>query len=994
MGNVSSATTTTPSPTVPARETSAPSPRAEPSFRLLSADQRAVTFDERIHLPRKGIPLHHHPHPHVDPEFKALSRAATFDPRMRQTKDAVRDVLYRRYFNAKEERDASLGLSAIPEFDGGNQAIVVVDPFSTGMVLAKEVMKRDYVCIALYSDTLVVMKPLIAYITEDIRSQFTAEIYHNGADKSTAALDATIAALKHVGVTIIGVIPGAETGVCLADRLSDRMGLPTNGAVGTEARRNKYLMGEKIRAAGLRAVKQCSATTWPEIVDFIEHDLKPEPFEVIVKPVESAGSDDVTLCRSLDEVKAAFGNIQGKINHLGLRNGSTLVQEYLVGTEYVVDTVSRNGVHKVVAVWEYDKRAVNGAPFVYYGVLLREASGPVVLALINYILKVLDTLHIRHGPGHAEVKFVKGEPCLVEIGARCHGGEGTYIPIVTPCIGYNQVGVTLDSYFDPAAFDALPPIPAALKAHGCEAMLVAYETGIVQALPGLVEIGTMPSYISQSFHAKIGSSIVPTRDMFDTPGSILLVHESKAVLDADYARIRELEHSGLYTIVPNPPVELPPLEVVVVVDPFSTGAVVAERVTRRGFECICLYSDRLDNMESVANLVPDGLTLRFAATAEHLGDASTTVAALRRAADGIAPSRGARIVAVLPGAETGVLLADELSSALDLPRNDMAHTLARRDKYLMGETLRAAGVRAVQQAKCTRWAQVEAFIDSLALPPAAFEVVLKPVNSAGTEDVTLCLSLEEARDTFHTILGKVNGLGLTNEAVLVQEYLEGDEYVIDTVSCRGEHKVTAIWKYDKRRVNDAAFVYFGLSIVPATPGLVDALIDYQFTVLDALGFTHGPGHGEVKFCRGAPVLIEVGARCHGGEGAWVPIADTCVGYNQVDVTVDVYLGRQAVFEALPERPLQLPQYGCEVMLVSYEEGILQGFPGLAEITRMPSFLRQDMLLKAGDRLRPTIDMFTTPGSILLIHADADVLAADRRRIRELEVAGLYDVVPI
>ncbi|CAK4085457.1 unnamed protein product [Aphanomyces euteiches] len=947
----------------------------EPVFRILSSDQRATTFDERIHLRRKSIPLKHHPIPQ-------LVRASTFDPRMKRNSQAVGDVLYKRYFNAQEQRDESLMLSAIPEVGSSGEAVVVVDPFSTGMILAREVMKRDYICIVLYSDTLAVMQPLIKYIPKEMHNQFAAEIYHNGADTSTTALDATIAQLKEVGVPIIGVLAGAETGVMLADRVSDRMGLTTNGADGTEARRNKYAMGEKIRAAGLRAVKQCSATTWKQIENFIENDLRPNPFEVIVKPVESAGSDDVFLCRSMEDVKKAFGSIQGKINHLGLQNRSTLVQEYLVGTEYVVDTVSRNGEHKVVAVWEYDKRAVNGAPFVYYGVLLREASGSIILSIISYILKVLDALHIRHGPGHAEIKFVRGEPCLVEIGSRCHGGEGTYIPIVTPCIGYNQVGTTLDSYFDPEAFEKLPKMPYNLKAHGCEAMLVSYESGTVEGYPGLAEIERMQSYVSQSFHTKPSDVMPITIDMFSTPGSILLVHSDKHVLEKDYARIRELEHTGLWNLKPLPEAPKPDTKVVVVVDPFSTGAVVAQRVVSRGFECICLYSDLLENMESVASLVPEGVTLRFAATVEHVGEADSTVEALKAAANEI----GGAIVAVIPGAETGVLLADAITESLKTRGNDMKHSEARRDKYLMGETLRSAGIRAVKQAKCTEWPQVEAFCATL--PQDPFEVVLKPVNSAGTEDVTLCLSIEEAKETYSQIFGKVNGLGLTNTCVLAQEYLDGDEYVIDTVSCKGKHKVTAIWKYDKRRVNDAAFVYFGLSIVPAT-GVVNELIDYQFTVLDALGFQNGPGHGEVKFCRSSPVLIEVGARCHGGEGAWVPIADTCVGYNQVDIAVDVYLGRHDAFHALPERPLTLPQYGCEVMLVSYKDGILRGLPGLAEITQMKSFLRKDLLVKIGDRVHRTIDMFTTPGSILLIHTDPTVLDADRKRIRELEHAGLY-----
>ena len=30
-------------------------------------------------------------------------------------------------------------------------------------------------------------------------------------------------------------------------------------------------------------------------------------------------------------------------------------------------------------------------------------------------------------------------PCLVEVGARCNGGEGAWLPIVNECIGYSQV---------------------------------------------------------------------------------------------------------------------------------------------------------------------------------------------------------------------------------------------------------------------------------------------------------------------------------------------------------------------------------------------------------------------------------------------------------------------------------------------------------------------------------------------------------------------------
>jgi hypothetical protein len=80
------------------------------------------------------------------------------------------------------------------------------------------------------------------------------------------------------------------------------------------------------------------------------------------------------------------------------------VQEYLDGTEYVIDSVSRDGVHKVVAIWEYDKRSVNGANFVYFGMQLRAVQGPVIESLVVYARHVLDAMQIYNGPGHMEIK--------------------------------------------------------------------------------------------------------------------------------------------------------------------------------------------------------------------------------------------------------------------------------------------------------------------------------------------------------------------------------------------------------------------------------------------------------------------------------------------------------------------------------------------------------------------------------------------------------------
>lgn len=51
-------------------------------------------------------------------------------------------------------------------------------------------------------------------------------------------------------------------------------------------------------------------------------------------------------------------------------------------------------------------------------------------SLKQYADQILNALDIRHGPSHMEIKYDPDiGPCLVEVGARCHGGEGSWMPV-------------------------------------------------------------------------------------------------------------------------------------------------------------------------------------------------------------------------------------------------------------------------------------------------------------------------------------------------------------------------------------------------------------------------------------------------------------------------------------------------------------------------------------------------------------------------------------
>jgi len=67
--------------------------------------------------------------------------------------------------------------------------------------------------------------------------------------------------------------------------------------------------------------------------------------------------------------------------------------EFLAGDEYVVDTMSRDGVHKCVCIWKYIKFPLNGAENVFYGQrLMAIDSEPHLAQMVEYVIKVITAL--------------------------------------------------------------------------------------------------------------------------------------------------------------------------------------------------------------------------------------------------------------------------------------------------------------------------------------------------------------------------------------------------------------------------------------------------------------------------------------------------------------------------------------------------------------------------------------------------------------------------
>ena len=311
----------------------------------------------------------------------------------------------------------------------------IVDAYSTGRFLAP-VLNRHGVNTIHVQSTPEVPAHLrnVSHATE-----FTESIVFRNDLPSVAAR------LARRGVT--HVVAGTETGVSLADSLSAMLGTPGHGMSCPAARRDKSLMADRLRRSGLDAPHGLATHTEAEALTWLDgHGRWP----VVLKPVDSAGGDNVQVCADRSAVLKAFRRIMAARNIVGHRNRRVLLQEFLTGEELFVNTVSWAGCHHVAEVWKYQKRRTPD------GVIIYDYEEPLphgdrrVLAVADYVVAVLDALEIQNGAAHTEVILTSRGPVLVDSGARL---AGSVLPhVVSRCFGTSQVQLLATAIAAPERF--------------------------------------------------------------------------------------------------------------------------------------------------------------------------------------------------------------------------------------------------------------------------------------------------------------------------------------------------------------------------------------------------------------------------------------------------------------------------------------------------------------------------------------------------------------
>ncbi|MEH7343275.1 ATP-grasp domain-containing protein [Bacillus sp. JJ1532] len=172
------------------------------------------------------------------------------------------------------------------------------------------------------------------------------------------------------------------------------------------------------------------------IKDFTKkHELS---VPLIIKSPVSNGSKDVFLAETADEFKKTLQSLHDQTSDLPI-----LIEEYLIGPQYLVEVLVQNRKIEIVGVIEQETTYED--IFIVVGYQFpAQLKNDEYKSLIKSVTEIVQQLGLKNGSCHLELRNVQGVWKLVEINPRMSGGamnriieEGTGINLIKEILKLN-----------------------------------------------------------------------------------------------------------------------------------------------------------------------------------------------------------------------------------------------------------------------------------------------------------------------------------------------------------------------------------------------------------------------------------------------------------------------------------------------------------------------------------------------------------------------------
>ena len=276
--------------------------------------------------------------------------------------------------------------------------------------------------------------------------------------------------------------------------IAQRLGLPGPAPQTIAWMQDKAAMRRRLAEMG---VDDCPCFVVADIAE-LRSSVAALGLPVVCKPKAGVASRGVSLITDLGQLEHAFahgrgGTLAGEGTTAALPSPQLMVEPFLPGTEYSVDTLSEGGVHRCVCLAE---KTSDPEHFVE---LRHVLPAPLPASARNGIerkvCEMLTALGVTDGVCHTEVKLDGEHVRIIESHHRPGGDE-------IPHMFHDLTGIDLFALRarQCCGETVMAELDAALRrereqAYGCIQFAAVRSPGVLRAVEGLAEARAMPGVV-------------------------------------------------------------------------------------------------------------------------------------------------------------------------------------------------------------------------------------------------------------------------------------------------------------------------------------------------------------------------------------------------------------------------------------------------------------------------------------------------------------------
>ncbi|HFH9945772.1 TPA: ATP-grasp domain-containing protein [Streptococcus suis] len=254
--------------------------------------------------------------------------------------------------------------------------------------------------------------------------------------------------------------------------------------------------------------------------------------------------------------------------------------------------------------------------------------------------------------------------------------------------------------------------------------------------------------------------------------------------------------------------------------------------------------------------------------------------------------------------------------------------------------------------------------------------IIKPIDNSGSRGIQLIEDLSEIglKEAFNYC----KSFSRSGE-IMVEEFMEGQEVSVETVTISGECKVIQIT--DKITTGAPHFVELGHS-QPSQLSVLDQekIKEVAVAANKAIGINSGPSHTEIKLTEAGPKVVEIGARL-GGDNITTKLVPLSTGIDLVEICIRIAIGEE------PEIPKTF-QRGAAIRYFRQQNGILQDIKGLEFAKELHGIEQISLMYKNGEKITEIINSTSRLGFVIASGKDASEAISrceDALSIIEIEI---------